>query len=47
VPIHRVFGAYFHEAIPGSGKTPFYGDKENEFVVMLEGIKSKHISSKA
>ena|GEM_PF-3564246 len=38
VPLHRVIGTYFYEGKPGSGDTPFYGDHENEFIAMLEGI---------
>jgi hypothetical protein len=43
----RVFGTYFNSTDPGSDRTPFFDDNENEFLVMLEGIKSKHISSRA
>ena len=43
VPHHRVFAAYFFENSPGSGHTLFYGDKENEFVFLPEGIPlSRH-----
>jgi hypothetical protein len=37
VPLHRVVGTYFMEREPGGGDGMFYGDVENEFVVILGG----------
>lgn len=39
VPYTRVFATYFLERTPGFGGCGLYGDSENEFVCMLEGIK--------
>jgi hypothetical protein len=44
VPWHRVIGSYFHEREPESGRSAFLGDRENEFVVMLEDIPFDYIS---
>jgi hypothetical protein len=38
VPHHRILGNYFYERGPGSEMSPFYGDQENEFVAILDGI---------
>jgi 8-oxo-dGTP pyrophosphatase MutT (NUDIX family) len=37
VPLHRIIAPYFMERVPGSGVSMFYGDNENEFVVILGG----------
>lgn len=42
LPHQRVFGTYFFERKPGSRVSPFFGDNENEFVGMAEGVEAKY-----
>jgi hypothetical protein len=44
VPHQRVLGTYLYESHPGSGLNPFWGDSENEFAAMLEGIPSHYVA---
>ena len=45
VPHHRIMGMYMYERFPGSGSTAFYGDRENEFVFIPEGIPFDYYGS--
>jgi hypothetical protein len=43
VPHHRIMGVYFHEKRPGSHESLFYGDSENEFMMIPEGIPTHYV----
>jgi len=45
VPHTHVTGLYFMERTPGTGKSFFYGDNENEFTYMPHGLKTKNLGS--
>jgi hypothetical protein len=45
VPHHRVVACYFTERTPGSERTSFKDDSENEFVFLPEGIPFDYVSS--
>jgi hypothetical protein len=38
VPHHRIMGMYFYSPDKGSWQSPFYGDSENEFLFVPEGL---------
>lgn len=38
VPLHRVIGTYWQEKTPGRSDDAFLGDRENEFVALLDGV---------
>lgn len=42
VPHHRVFGNYMLERMPGTSTSMFLGNRENEFVAMLEGLQADY-----
>lgn len=46
VPHHRVLGNYFLERGPGANSALFLSDRENELVVMLDGLDVKYEGSR-
>lgn len=45
IPLTDIFGTYLTERTPGSGTSAFFGDNENEFIVMLGRVAFNYIAS--
>lgn len=43
VPHHMIMGTYFTERYAGSSTSMFYGDRENEFVFITDGIEATYV----
>lgn len=43
VPHAQIYGSYFSERGPGSGKSLYMGDAENEFVAMTRNVKTRNL----